>query len=155
MENILDKDLRGGITSITVVDADAGLGVVFSSEGVSVTLPSDTALSVKPVEDSAEWSEQLTLVDGTKRVSHRLKFRLLANHPIVALLRNAKSGVVAVVEMRGGVRLLAGCSSHFGLERPLRVESLGVTSGRTRIDTPCCEVSLMSIDDAFAATLQN
>ena len=132
-----------------LVSADAAIEAKFSSGGVSITLPSVGATLVTPDDDSALWSESQSRHEGTPRVEHKLEFSVPMGHPVTGLLQNSVKGVIAVVELTCGTRLLGGYSEEFGAEQPLKA-TLKITSGRTREDDPLCKVTLTAIDTSAA-----
>lgn len=150
MERYTNQDLRGGVKSVLLVSADAAIEAVFSSGGVKVTLPSDEATLVTPDDDSALWSESQSRHEGTLSVEHILEFTVPMGHPAAVLLQHSAKGVIAVVELTCGTRLLGGYSEEFGAEQPLKVSLLKITSGRTREDDPLCKVTLTAIDTSAA-----
>lgn len=150
MEFNLDTDLRGGVKSILLMAAEAAFDAVFSSEGVTLSLPSEGTVEVVPDDDSAQWTEQLEVRDNVTRVEHDLEFCVEWRHPAGKLLHDARQGVVAVVELTSGRKLLAGYSATFAAEQPLRLKLLKRSSGRTREEDAKWSVHLKSIDDAVA-----
>ncbi|MBO7168472.1 MAG: hypothetical protein J6V43_00105 [Rikenellaceae bacterium] len=150
MDRYTNQDLRGGVKSVLIVSADADIKAVFSSEGVNITLPSDEVTLITPDDDSALWSDTLSRLQGTRRVEHKLEFTLPMNHPATELLQHSTKGVIAVVELTCGTRLLGGYSEEFGAEQPLKASLLKNTSGRTREDDPLCKVTLTAIDTSAA-----
>ena len=149
MEKITSQDLRGGVKSILLMSAKGEFEAVFSSEGVTLSLPSEGTLSVTPDDNSALWSESLSQHDIIPRATHRLEFRIPHGHPAIELLR-APHGVIAVVELTCGKRLLGGYSERFGTEQPLRPLALKLTSGRTHEDDLGWDITLTSTDDTLA-----
>ncbi len=80
-------------------------------------------------EDSASFAESLACKEGIRHVKHRIAFELNAVTPgnstcILGLLENNCHGFVAVAVTPDGHAFLAGYSCVYGLERPLRVESI-------------------------------
>ena len=59
-----------------------------------------------------------------------------------------------MVELNDGRRLLAGYSSLFAGEQPLRITGIEVSSGRRPADVPTVTLGLESLDTAFAARLE-
>ena len=150
MERYTNQDLRGGVKSVLLVSADVAIEAKFSSGGVKLTLPSDGATLDMPDDDSALWSESLNRHEGTQRVEHFLEFTIPMGHPAAELLQHSTGGVIAVMELTCGTRLLGGYSEEFGAEQPLKTSSLKTSSGRTREDDPRCKVTLTSIDTSAA-----
>lgn len=150
MERYTNQDLRGGVKSVLLVSADAAIEAKFSSGGVTVTLPSDGATLITPDDDSALWSESQSRHEGILSVEHKLEFSVPLGHPAAELLQHSANGVIAVVELTCGTRLLGGYSEEFGAEQPLRTSSLKISSGRTREDDPQYKVTLTAIDTSAA-----
>lgn len=150
MEINLDKDLRGGVTSVLLMSADEAIGAVFSSEGVALSLPSVSTVDVVPEEDSAQWTEVVERREGATRVEHRLEMAIPWAHQAVRLITDSPRGVVAVVTLLDGRKILAGYSAKFAAEQPLRIGSMTRISGRTREDDARWKIVLIGVDDAPA-----
>ena len=144
----------GGVESCTLYPADAVTTALFSCEGCEIEL-SGTAIEVPLLDDASEYEECSQMEVGATLISHRLH--------LVAERNEAKSwlndhfierayteGLVAVISLYDGRRLLAGYSAQFGDEQPLRLESLTSTSGTSLNETPSVTLRLISQDTEFS-----
>ena len=135
----------GGVESVTLYPANAVESALFSSDGCEVDL----------LDDLSQYEECAECNDGVACVSHRLS--------IVADRRDASDwltiefleqvlyeGLVAVVSLCDGRRLLVGYSAQFTTEQPLRLESLTSSSGSRLHDTPTVTLRLVSYDTEFS-----
>lgn len=144
---------RGGVRSAAWAAADDVETVAYDRATGSVTalvLREGVApVRYDYVEDSALWQETLTAYRGTVTVAHELTLSLAApgaaaGREIEALA--ACSGVVVLLTLSCGGRVLAGWSPELGTERPLRLTEAAYTSGRRFADLPAEALVLRSED---------
>ena len=147
----------GGVESVALYPADAVATALFSSEGCEVEL-SGTPLEVPLLDDTSYYEECAHSKCGTTTISHLLHLvaersdgeAWLDNH---FLERASLEGVIAVVSLCSGVRLLAGYSAQFGCEQPLRLDSTTSSSGNSPHETPSVTLRLLSHDTDFSAKI--
>ena len=145
----------GGVESVALYPAEAVAKALFSSEGCEVEL-SGTPIEVALIDDVSHYEETSHLECGTNSVSHQLILvaemsegeRWLDKQ---FLERAFFDGVVAVVTLCSGVRLLVGYSAQFTSEQPLRLDSITSSSGNTLHQTPSVTLRLVSRDTEFSA----
>ncbi len=149
----------GGIESVALYPADAVARAIFSCEGCEVELSGD-AISVPLIDDGSQYEECSEGNNGIQRVAHSL--RLTADRECACewfspdfVERVAIDGVVAVISLCDGRRLLAGYSVHFGCEQPLRLEKLISNSGESLRDIPTATLHLVSYDTEFSPEILN
>ena len=157
MENNSIYKPIGGIESCALYPADAVEMILFSSNGCEVEL-SGTPLETPLLEDSSYYEEVLRLQQGVASVSHLL--HLVANRNDANewldndfLERAAFEGLVAIISLCDGRRLLAGYSMHLGDEQPLRLESITTSSGNSPRETPSATLRLVAYDAEFSMKL--
>lgn len=145
----------GGVESVALYPAEAVVRALFSSEGCEVEL-SGTPIEVALIDDASHYEEISHLENGTNTVSHQL--HLVAEMSEGRqwldkqfLERAFFEGVIAVVTLCSGVRLLVGYSAHFTAEQPLRLDSITSSSGTTLHHTPSVTLQLVSCDTEFSA----
>ena len=147
----------GGVESVALYPADAVTTALFSSDGCEVEL-SGTPLEVPLLDNVSYYEESAHSEFGTTAISHLLHLvaegcdgeAWLDNH---LLERASLEGVVAVVTLCSGVRLLVGYSAPFGCEQPLRLDSVTASSGTSPHDTPSVTLRLLSHDTDFSAKI--
>lgn len=147
----------GGVESVTLYPADAVEMALFSSNGCEVALRGET-VSVELLDDASYYQEVAENREGAKRISHTL--HLVADRAKGQrwleeefLERCAIEGVVAVIRLCDGRRLLGGYSAAFAAEQPLRLESATSTSGNSPRDIPTAILRLVSHDTAFSQVI--
>ena len=101
-------------------------------------------------EDTALYTESISVDDGALSVVHTLEFRLpaidSASRGAVCRLLERPEGVLAVITTPDSGMLLLGYSDAFGAAYPMRVYSCGSTSGKKPLDSCGRVVSLRRID---------
>ena len=144
----------GGVESVALYPTDAVVVALFSSEGCEISLSSEP-IEVELLDDLSHYEEQAERRCGTTKISHRLN--LVADRKEAAewcapefLERCAIEGVIAVIALCDGRRLLAGYSAQFGNEQPLRIEQLTSSSGERLQDMPTVTLQLVSHDTEFS-----
>ena len=147
----------GGVEQVALYPTDAVTSALFSSRGCELTLAS-SPLVVELVDDGSHYEEEATNKDGATLVTHRL--HLVADRSSAErwleqdfLERAAVEGVVAVVTLCDGRRVVVGYSAHFGNEQPLRLDSLTSSSGEGAHDSPRVTLQLDSHDTEFSTEL--
>ena len=145
----------GGVESVALYPAEAVARALFSNKGCEVELLG-TPVEVTLMEDASHYEEITRLECGTTSVLHQL-------HLVAEMSEGEKwldeqfleralfEGVIAVVTLCSGVRLLVGYSAHFSNEQPLRLDSITSSSGSTLHDTPSVTLRLVSCDTEFSA----
>ena len=144
----------GGVESCSLYPADAVTTAMFSCDGVEIEL-SETPIEVTLLDDASKYEECAQSKLGATCVSHLLQLvaerneagRWLDNDFIERAYLN---GLVAVVSLCDGRRLLAGYSALFGNEQPLRLENVISTSGSSLNETPSVTLRLVSQDTEFS-----
>ena len=159
MDRVSSYKPVGGIESVALYPADAVVWAIFSSQGCEITL-SGEAVSVPLLDDGSQYEECSESNNGIQRVAHSL--RLTADRECACewfspdfLERAAIDGVVAVISLCDGRRLLAGYSAHFGCEQPLRLDKLISNSGESLRDIPTATLHLVSHDTEFSPEILN
>ena len=144
----------GGVESVALYPVDAVVAALFSSDGCEVTL-SATPIEVELVDDLSCYEELSKSKNGIAKITHSLT--LVADRATASqwldtefLERCSAEGVVAVLSLCDGRRLLVGYSALFGNEQPLRLESLTSTSGSSLRDKPTVTLQLISHDTEFS-----
>ena len=149
----------GGVESVVLYPADAVQTALFSSEGCSATLLGED-LEVALLDDGSYYEERAESDEGITKIAHRL--HLVADRGEAEAWLDADfverasiEGVVAVVPLADGRRLLVGYSSHFGSEQPLRLTLLTSSSGSKLHDNPTVTLQLVSYDTEFSCEMFN
>lgn len=144
----------GGVEGVALYPADAVVTALFSSEGCEVEL-SGTPMEVELLEDKSNYEEVSESRSGAIKISHQLT--LVADRREAGawfdeafVERCSIEGVVAVVSLCDGRRLLVGYSARFGDEQPLRLSSLTFASGSCLHDKPTATLQLVSYDTEFS-----
>ena len=145
----------GGVESVALYPAEAVARALFSNEGCEVELLG-TPVEVTLMEDASHYEEICDLKCGVTTVSHQLHLvaekrdgeRWFDNQ---FLERALFDGLIAVVTLCSGVRLLVGYSAHFANEQPLRLDSITSSSGCSLRDTPLVTLRLVSCDTEFSS----
>lgn len=145
----------GGVESVALYPTDAVAVALFSSDGCEITLSSASPVAVELLDDLSHYEEQAERRGGTTKICHRLT--LVADREVAAewctpefMERCAIEGIVAIISLCDGRRLLAGYSSQFGDEQPLRIEQLTSSSGERLQDMPTVTLQLVSHDTEFS-----
>ena len=149
----------GGVESATLYPADAVEMALFSDDGCEVEL-SGEGLCVPLLDDGSHYEERAECKGGIHKVAHALHLvadRASGDEWFDAdfLERASVDGVVAVITLYDGRRLLLGYSAHFGGEQPLRLESLESSSGESLHDIPTATLRLVSYDTEFSPEILN
>jgi hypothetical protein len=147
----------GGVESCALYPADAVITALFSSEGCEVEL-SGTPIEVPLLEGASQYEESISTERGAVCISHQLHLLAERNDAAEwldnALLERASfDGLIAVISLCDGRRLLAGYSAQFGNENPLRLTALSSTSGNSLHETPSVALHLVSCDTEFSAPI--
>ena len=151
---------RGGVESIALVPAGHITNVEFEDgKCIAITLDEGAEFSGFTLrEGEACYTEESASGPGPALIVHTLVFALemmdgASASVVEALCRNSMDGLVAVVSLADGTRLMAGCSPRFGTAYPLRVGEVSSTSGRKAGDTPQRKLVLVSRDTQPACEL--
>lgn len=157
MDTVYNYKPVGGVESAALYPTDAVVTALFSSEGCEVEL-SGAPIEVALLEDASTYEESAHLEQGATSVSHRLRLVAMRNDADKWLdcdfiERASFDGVVAVIELCDGRKLLAGYSAPLGDEQPLRLESVLSTSGNSPHETPSVTLQLVSCDTDFSAQI--
>lgn len=147
----------GGVERAILYPAEAVQTAIFSSEGCCATLVGE-ALEVPLLDDASSYDEVVECRNGIAKIAHRLNLvadRGKAEPWLDAdfLERASIEGVVAVVELADGRRVLVGYSLRFGSEQPLRLQGLTSASGSKLLDTPTVALQLVSHDTEFSCEM--
>ncbi|MBR2031874.1 MAG: hypothetical protein IKA04_06630 [Alistipes sp.] len=144
----------GGVERAALYPADAVATALFSSEGCEVEL-SGEPIEVELLEDMSSFEECSDSRSGVTKISHQLN--LVADRREAGawfdeafVERCSIEGVVAVVSLCDGRRLLVGYSARFGDEQPLHLSSLTFASGSCLHDKPTATLRLVSHDTEFS-----
>ena len=140
----------GGVESAALYPADAVMTALFSSEGCELEL-SGIPIEISLMEDKSRYEESIKVERGKSYVSHRLHLVADRNHADAwldnrFLERASFEGLIAIVSLCDGRRLLVGYSAQFGNEHPLQLDALSSTSGSTLHETPSVTLQLISYD---------
>lgn len=147
---------RGGVRRLWLARAaDVETVAVNGSGAVDLSLREGAGFAAYEfAEDTACYTEKWVAERGVSKVVHELSFVLpCIDHSSgsrVAELSSGVSGVVAIIETEEGVRLLAGYSEGFGIERPLRFAGCSSLTGQSPADVPQRTVILRSEDTSAA-----
>lgn len=144
----------GGVKRVLLYPADSVETAIFSSKGCQIQF-SEAPLEVELLEDKSSYEERTEVSNGVTKVVHLLQ--IVADRDMAKtwfefdfLERLSIDGAIAVIMLADGRSLLAGYSSLFGDEQPLRLESLSSTSGSTLHDRPSVALQLVSCDTEFS-----
>lgn len=150
----------GGITAAALTPAGNLLRAAAAADGrIEATFRDPDALTAFPLaEQRSSYTELLDTQAGPQRVRHELTL-VISREAADALLtpafrRTAAAGVVAVITMASGERLLAGWSPHLGTQQPLRLACIGMESGTKPLDGTPVAVTFTSEDADRAAALK-
>ena len=102
-------------------------------------------------EDEAVYKESVSVSNGARVVTHELSFLLdkmgsESSVAVSAIAEAADEGLIAIVQTMNGDTFLVGYSQEFGKERPLRLASSDVTTGKQLSDGTSEVVTLTSTD---------
>lgn len=147
----------GGVESAVLYPADAVVTALFSNEGCEVSF-TGTPLEVALIEDKSLYEECAEYEYGVAKISHQLH--------LVADREDAKSwleadfleqasidGVVALLSLCDGRKLLVGYSAQFGNEQPLRLKTVTTSSGTMLRERPTVALQLTSFDTTFSQSI--
>ena len=143
----------GGVAAVTVTPAGNLLRAAVAADGRAEAIFRDaTQLTALPLaEQRSSYAERLvrhTLTLVVNREAFRKAFT-------PALRRAAETeGLIALVTMASGERLLAGWSARFGTSQPLRPDSFAMESGIKPLDGTPAVLTLTSEDTDPAAELK-
>ena len=147
----------GGVASVRLYPAEAVESVIFLDGGCRLALSTE-GVEVELVDDKSIYEEQLNNKGGSLLVEHRLRLVAERNQASVWLDREwqerlATEGMVAVVELNDGRKLLVGYSEEFGDEQPLYLSSLVSSSGEELLDSPRLTLQLVSCDTRLSCEI--
>lgn len=146
----------GGVVFVKLYPADAVTSAEFSDEGVRLEVEEGcNCVEVELVDDRSSLEDSVESRSGVLLVKHQLELIALRNSAAAWLEREflemcATVGVVAVVEMTCGRKVVVGVSESFLTEQPLRLDSLTSLSGRSPLDAPLVHLRLVSQDCSLA-----
>ena len=145
----------GGVESAALYPADAVATALFSSEGCNIKL-SGEPIEIPLMEEKSRYEETLSVEHGKSYVAHQLHLVADRNDAGEWLEnrfweQSSFDGLIAVVSLCDGRRLLVGYSAQLGNEHPLQLEALSSTSGNTLHETPSVTLQLISYDTEFSA----
>ena len=142
----------GGVAAVTVTPAGNLLRAAVAADGRAEAIFRDaTQLTALPLaEQRSSYAERLDTDAGPQRMRHTLRKAFTP-----ALRRAAETeGLIALVTMASGERLLAGWSARFGTSQPLRPDSFAMESGIKPLDGTPAVLTLTSEDTDPAAELK-
>ena len=144
----------GGVAAVTVTPAGNLLRAAVAADGRAEAIFRDaTQLTALPL------AEQRSSYAGPQRMRHTLTLvvgRETFRKAFTPALRRAAEteGLIALVTMASGERLLAGWSARFGTSQPLRPDSFAMESGIKPLDGTPAVLTLTSEDTDPAAELK-
>ena len=151
----------GGVAAVTVTPAGNLLRAAVAADGRAEAIFRDaTQLTALPLaEQRSSYAERLDTDAGPQRVRHTLTLvvgcEAFRKAFTPALRRAAETeGLIALVTMASGERLLAGWSARFGTSQPLRPGSFAMESGIKPLDGTPAVLTLASEDTDPAAELK-
>ncbi len=110
-------------------------------------------------EDRASYTEESSDTGGLPLVKHILKMEFPAgaetNRALAELCALSAGGFAAIVTTGRGERLLAGYSTRFGTQYPLRPAKVSSASGSHPSDFPSVTVTFESTDAEYSKPLHN
>lgn len=160
MTTTLSRKPAGGVVAVTLSPAGNLLRAEASGGGVEVTFRDERRLVVLPLaEERSSYGEEADTQAGPMRIKHLLTLavnRELASECFSAeLLQTAATeGLLAIVTMASGERLLAGWSAKFGTSQSLRTGTVRMASGQKALDGTWTYLTLGSEDTAPASELK-
>ena len=147
--------------AVTVTPAGNLLRAAVAADGRAEAIFRDaTQLTALPLaEQRSSYAERLDTDAGPQRVRHTLTLvvgREAFRKAFTPALRRAAEteGLIALVTMASGERLLAGWSARFGTSQPLRPGSFAMESGIKPLDGTPAVLTLASEDTDPAAELK-
>ena len=150
----------GGVAAVTVTPAGNLLRAVAADGRAEAIFRDATQLTALPLaEQRSSYAERLDTDAGPQRVRHTLTLvvgRETFRKAFTPALRRAAEteGLIALVTMASGERLLAGWSARFGTSQPLRPDSFAMESGIKPLDGTPAVLTLTSEDTDPAAELK-
>ena len=148
----------GGVAAVTVTPAGNLLRAAVAADGRAEAIFRDaTQLTALPLaEQRSSYAERLDTDAGPQRMRHTLTLvvgRETFRKAFTPALRRAAEteGLIALVTMASGERLLAGWSARFGTSQPLRP---AMESGIKPLDGTPAVLTLTSEDTDPAAELK-
>ena len=151
----------GGVAAVTVTPAGNLLRAAVAADGRAEAIFRDaTQLTALPLaEQRSSYAERLDTDAGPQRMRHTLTLvvgRETFRKAFTPALRRAAEteGLIALVTMASGERLLAGWSARFGTSQPLRPDSFAMESGIKPLDGTPAVLTLTSEDTDPAAELK-
>ncbi len=151
----------GGVTTVELVPAAGFTGVQYHRDGeyFSGVETSEPFAAYVFREDRADYSEEASADAGQLLVKHRLSMEFpagpAARRAVDELSGRGASGLVALITMGSGERLIAGYSSRFGKLYPLRIARVSSVSGSRPSDFPAVTVVLESTDAEYSKPLKD
>ena len=153
----------GGVAAVTVTPAGNLLRAAVAADGRAEAIFRDaTQLTALPLaEQRSSYAERLDTDAGPQRMRHTLTLvvgRETFRKAFTPALRRAAEteGLIALVTMASGERLLAGWSARFGTSQPLRPDSFAMESGIKPLDGTPAVLTLTSEDtDPGAGSVQS
>ena len=141
----------GGVAAVTVTPAGNLLRAAVAADGRAEAIFRDaTQLTALPLaEQRSSYAERLDTDAGPQRMRHTLTLvvgRETFRKAFTPALRRAAEteGLIALVTMASGERLLAGWSARFGTSQPLRPDSFAMESGIKPLDGTPAVLTLTS-----------
>lgn len=161
MDPTLPRKPAGGVTAVTTTPAGNLLRAAAAADGtVEVAFRDITRLTGLPLaEQRSSYAEVSDTDAGPLRIRHKLTLvvdRRAARTLLAPAFRRAAEteGLIALVTMASGERLLAGWSARFGTQHPLRPDFFGMESGTKPLDGTPAVLTLTSEDTDPAAELK-
>lgn len=139
----------GGVCSIGLLSASeiGSLSYDSAERCFSSLLPIDGGeLRDVAFAEGSAWLEEVVEPDGTTH--HKLRFALrgLQSGVVEELRRLSQEGMVAVVGLHGGEKLLVGYSALAAADYPLRLSEVRLDSGSSKEQRTSLSVTLCSTD---------
>ena len=152
---------RGGVAKVELIPTTAVASVDFATHNYAAlaSIAQAVGASAWAFREDCAWYSEESVGDEklSSLVRHTLVMEFPATHDSCRAVNgladtSAVEGVAAVITMASGEVIIAGYSSRFGVEYPLRVVKREITSGRTPADFPTVTITLESVDadPAFA-----
>lgn len=151
----------GGVAAVTITPAGNLLRAAVAADGrVEATFRDAIQLTALPLaEQRSSYAERFDTDAGPQRMRHTLTLvvsRETSRTAFTPAFRRAAEteGLIAIVTMASGERLLAGWSARFGTTHPLRLGSFAMESGTKPLDGTPAVLTLTSEDTDPAAELK-
>ena len=151
----------GGIEAVWLIPASDIVSATYGDGCCTgLTLRAGASADQWPIlEQSSSFREENLNPDGPPRFRHTLTLvvgREAFRKAFTPALRRAAEteGLIALVTMASGERLLAGWSARFGTSQPLRPDSFAMESGIKPLDGTPAVLTLASEDTDPAAELK-